>query len=94
MRTEDQLAKELRHGQIQVKEALDELRTSDDLYVYDTIELDDEARWDDVEAANSGSSDLYTSLRAAGATEEQLDEAAAGVARIRGAGRTIESTFT
>lgn len=94
MRTEDDLAADLRSGKLTLDDGLKEMAESTDLLVYDAVIVDRAtATWDDIESLGSGSSDLYASFMAAGATSEQLDAVGDGVVRLRAAGSTIESVL-
>ncbi|MEQ8717715.1 MAG: hypothetical protein RIE08_08900 [Acidimicrobiales bacterium] len=88
-RTEDDLSIELERGIITVEQVVEELRTSNDLYVYPAAEYDPEtATMDDVENAASGST-LQSDLFSAGATEEQRDEVGRNIVRLRKLGKII-----
>ena len=92
MRTEDDIAKDVRLGELTVEDALTEL--AGDVLVYEDSALEPESlTWEEVEDIGSGSSDLFASLTVQGATPEQLDQAGEGIQRNRNAGNTIESRF-
>lgn len=93
MVSEDTIARDLRSGGLTLGEAL-ELLAGDEVYVYDAVVLNPTtADWDDVANLASGSAELFTALRAAGATEEQLDTVGEAIERQRAAGKTIQSLW-
>jgi hypothetical protein len=92
MRTEDDVAKDLRAGELTVAQAVAEMQG--DVLVYEDSALEPESlTWEEVEDIASGSSDLFAALTAQGATFAELDQAGEGVQRNRNAGNTIESRF-
>lgn len=93
MVTEDDVAKDLRAGEITVAQAIERM-SGDDVLVYQSSDLDpDTATWEDVEEAASGSSDLFAALHAAGASEDEMNQVGTEVQRLRDAGLTVESRF-
>jgi len=92
MRTEDDIAKDLRDGELTVADAITELEAG--CLVYEDSGLDPSTMtWEEVEDAASGSSDLFAALAIQGASPEELDQAGEAVQRNRDDGRTIESRF-
>lgn len=93
MYSEDTCARDLRNGSLTLDDAL-ALFEGDEVYVYEGyVPNPSTATWDDVERAHSGSSDLFSALAAAGATEEQMDQVGANIARQRAAGKTLQSLW-
>lgn len=93
MYTEDDVARELRSGALDVAKAT-KLFQDGQVYVYAAMRLDpDTARWDEVEERGAGSGDLVSALRAAGGSEEDVDAVGREVERARDEGRTIESLW-
>lgn len=87
--TEDEIARDLRNGKLTLDEALESFE-SNDVLVYEAANIDPEtATWDEVEDAGAGSADLFSALRQAGATDEQMDRVGANIERLRAAGHTF-----
>ena len=91
-RTEDDIAKDLREGELTVADAITELEGG--CFVYEDSGLDPATMtWEEVEDAASGSSDLFAALTVQGATPDELDQAGLAVDANRKNGLTVESRF-
>jgi hypothetical protein len=89
MRTEDDIARDLRNGTITIEQAIVEFQ-GDDVLVYSPIETDDATvDWDQVESAATNTSGLFAALRKVGASETQMDTIGAHIERLRVQGRTF-----
>lgn len=87
MLTEDDVAARLRRGDMTVDQAVAAFDADDQVLVYAASGLDpDTATWDQVEDAASGSADLFSALRAAGASDDQMDRIGANIERLRASG--------
>jgi hypothetical protein len=93
MQTEDEMARALHDGAMSVDDVIAAVSGEDQVFVYpDVAMVEGSETWDQVGEAASASS-LFTELRAAGATEEQMEQIGVNVERLRMAGRTIDKVY-
>ena len=92
MITEDDVARQVRTGEMTVDQAV-EAAQSDDFVAYPAVGVAEGAEmWADVEDMGAGST-LFTDLTTAGATAEQMDEVGAQIERARMEGRTLDKVY-
>ena len=93
--TEDDLGKALREGSMTVDQVMAAVagETDEQVFVYPPVNpTEGSETWEEVEEMGAAST-LFADLRKAGATDEQMDQVGADIARLRAAGHTLDKVF-